>query len=82
MNKRQLSEELNKLLQLSEEPIDFTALRIRDLERLLAALENKPSSSRVPSRAPPLKISIETERPQPLINALRERPLLKRILER
>jgi len=75
VTKKDLSAALNKLLNLESNSIDFTPMRVADLQKLLNILENKPGQ-----RAP-LEISVKTER-KPLLERRPVRDLLREVLSR
>lgn len=66
MTKKDLSDELNRLLNLSIDPIDFTKLRRPDLEKLLEVIKEKLNSKT------PLGFNILRRENRPLLTIARK----------
>jgi len=76
MKKKNISSRINQILGFSSgNEIDFTPMRVADLQKLLNVLENKPGQ-----RAP-LEISVKTER-KPFLERRPVRDLLREVLSR
>jgi len=79
VNKRQISDRCNVLLAL-DPGADFTRLLRDDLERLLSVLEEKARGSPKVNASVPILQRLQKE--GPLRSMIKDRPLLKKILER